>query len=402
MWRSSPSTTTTSSEFHLLACAGALLVIAAVLRAVSAMLAQQQRLIAAVCEQRAPVCSTRGADLQRALLGWTGWAGWPGSQGPGQAGRAACPSATGGPASCCGSSLPIRADQPEIGSHSWHRYVWESKADGSFAVSEDTEGEPLGRGTQINIYLKARFFFTCMSGAACNTAVPPCVLAVGKAGLVCFFIHLGGALVFCTARWQEHLAGKAGLVLGSRWRAKCNTAGFSGLRAAGVCMHVAATPARQSMPFPPSQLFVSLHAPQSQLPCSSRLMSTCWRTRIQALLSDGAQFNQSASAPSHSAGVGPGVPAGGQAARLDFLKQSNPTNWLLFTPLVPAPQESAQEYLQEDKLRGLVQRYSEFINFPILMLTSRTEEKEVGGQLPAGFVAPGVVHCVACLSPRPC
>lgn len=41
------------------------------------------------------------------------------------------------------------------------------------------------------------------------------------------------------------------------------------------------------------------------------------------------------------------------------------------------PQESCQEYLQEDKLRGLVQRYSEFINFPILMLTTRTEEKEV-------------------------
>ena len=34
------------------------------------------------------------------------------------------------------------------------QHIWESKADGSFAVSEDTEGEPLGRGTQINIYLK--------------------------------------------------------------------------------------------------------------------------------------------------------------------------------------------------------------------------------------------------------
>lgn len=32
--------------------------------------------------------------------------------------------------------------------------MWESKADGSFAVSEDSEGEALGRGTQINIYLK--------------------------------------------------------------------------------------------------------------------------------------------------------------------------------------------------------------------------------------------------------
>lgn len=34
------------------------------------------------------------------------------------------------------------------------QYVWESKASGDFAISEDTTGEPLGRGTQINIYLK--------------------------------------------------------------------------------------------------------------------------------------------------------------------------------------------------------------------------------------------------------
>lgn len=34
------------------------------------------------------------------------------------------------------------------------QYIWESKADGNFAISEDTENEPLGRGTQINIFLK--------------------------------------------------------------------------------------------------------------------------------------------------------------------------------------------------------------------------------------------------------
>uniref|UniRef100_A0A7S1WYH7 Histidine kinase/HSP90-like ATPase domain-containing protein n=1 Tax=Tetraselmis chuii TaxID=63592 RepID=A0A7S1WYH7_9CHLO len=34
------------------------------------------------------------------------------------------------------------------------QYIWESKADGNFAISEDHESEPLGRGTQINIYLK--------------------------------------------------------------------------------------------------------------------------------------------------------------------------------------------------------------------------------------------------------
>lgn len=36
-----------------------------------------------------------------------------------------------------------------------YRYIWESKADGNFAVTEDTENEPLGRGTEIRIYLKS-------------------------------------------------------------------------------------------------------------------------------------------------------------------------------------------------------------------------------------------------------
>ncbi|KAK9164493.1 hypothetical protein Syun_005395 [Stephania yunnanensis] len=34
------------------------------------------------------------------------------------------------------------------------QYVWESKADGSFAVSEDTWNEPLGRGTEIKLHLR--------------------------------------------------------------------------------------------------------------------------------------------------------------------------------------------------------------------------------------------------------
>ncbi|KAG2608527.1 hypothetical protein PVAP13_4NG326800 [Panicum virgatum] len=33
-------------------------------------------------------------------------------------------------------------------------YVWESKADGSFAISEDTWNEPLGRGTEIRLHLR--------------------------------------------------------------------------------------------------------------------------------------------------------------------------------------------------------------------------------------------------------
>jgi HSP90 family molecular chaperone len=34
------------------------------------------------------------------------------------------------------------------------RYVWESKADGAFAVSEDTWNEPIGRGTEIRLHLR--------------------------------------------------------------------------------------------------------------------------------------------------------------------------------------------------------------------------------------------------------
>merc|ERR1719446_455594 len=34
------------------------------------------------------------------------------------------------------------------------QWIWQSKADGNFAISEDTEGEALGRGTEIKIYLK--------------------------------------------------------------------------------------------------------------------------------------------------------------------------------------------------------------------------------------------------------
>ena len=37
------------------------------------------------------------------------------------------------------------------------QYIWESSADGNFAVSEDKTGEPLGRGTLITIHLKVCF-----------------------------------------------------------------------------------------------------------------------------------------------------------------------------------------------------------------------------------------------------
>ncbi len=35
------------------------------------------------------------------------------------------------------------------------QYIWESAADGNFAVSEDTENAPLGRGTLVRMHLKA-------------------------------------------------------------------------------------------------------------------------------------------------------------------------------------------------------------------------------------------------------
>ena len=41
------------------------------------------------------------------------------------------------------------------------QYIWESAADGNFAVSEDTENEPLGRGTLIRMHIKARPASVC-------------------------------------------------------------------------------------------------------------------------------------------------------------------------------------------------------------------------------------------------
>ena len=60
------------------------------------------------------------------------------------------------------------------------QWVWESQADGNFAVSEDTEGEPLGRGTQINIHLKVGGLPLAQSTAeqvlASTANSPSCIL----------------------------------------------------------------------------------------------------------------------------------------------------------------------------------------------------------------------------------
>jgi heat shock protein beta len=39
--------------------------------------------------------------------------------------------------------------------------------------------------------------------------------------------------------------------------------------------------------------------------------------------------------------------------------------------------DDAAEFLEEDTLKGLVTKYSEFINFPIYLWASHEEEKEV-------------------------
>lgn len=45
------------------------------------------------------------------------------------------------------------------------QYVWESQAGGSFTIQQDTEGEPLGRGTKMTLHLKvwqkAGYCFVC-------------------------------------------------------------------------------------------------------------------------------------------------------------------------------------------------------------------------------------------------
>lgn len=53
-------------------------------------------------------------------------------------------------------SVYLVADHVEVTSkhNDDKQYIWESSADGNFVVSEDKTGEPLGRGTLINIHLK--------------------------------------------------------------------------------------------------------------------------------------------------------------------------------------------------------------------------------------------------------
>lgn len=53
-------------------------------------------------------------------------------------------------------SVYLVADHVEVTSkhNDDKQYIWESSADGNFSISDDTEGEPLGRGTLLKIHLK--------------------------------------------------------------------------------------------------------------------------------------------------------------------------------------------------------------------------------------------------------
>ena len=50
-----------------------------------------------------------------------------------------------------------------------HRYVWESNATGGFAISEDKDGEPIERGTQIKLFLKV---YTCQGVNTLLSVIP--------------------------------------------------------------------------------------------------------------------------------------------------------------------------------------------------------------------------------------
>merc|ERR1711935_304503 len=47
------------------------------------------------------------------------------------------------------------------------------------------------------------------------------------------------------------------------------------------------------------------------------------------------------------------------------------------TKIVLTLKEDCLEFLEEERLKGLIKRYSEFINFPIYLYTTKEEEEEV-------------------------
>ena len=47
------------------------------------------------------------------------------------------------------------------------------------------------------------------------------------------------------------------------------------------------------------------------------------------------------------------------------------------TKIVLSLKEDCLEFLEEERLKGLIKRYSEFINFPIYLYTTKEEEEEV-------------------------
>ncbi|KAJ4880338.1 hypothetical protein Rs2_37397 [Raphanus sativus] len=63
--------------------------------------------------------------------------------------------------------------------------------------------------------------------------------------------------------------------------------------------------------------------------------------------------------------------------RLGYLHSLIKTFWVRVTLLSLRSRDEAGEYLEESKLKDLVKRYSEFINFPIHLWASKEVETEV-------------------------